>query len=239
MSTTLEDSTAHKLAKGAVEQLGTPSMSFTPINQIHQHLSGIHCYAHDMTRQVTSEHYCTHIKGNMHQCVIYDKDGPDARLIGVEYIVDEATFKSLPEDEKRYWHSHSFEVESGMLTVVGKTGVPSPIMDAAERPVLQDLRRTFGKTCHTWQFDIHPDLPLGPPQMMMSFTKDEQIDQKVLGERDAALGISSADKRKQRESWLEPPSGQYEKPEGVDCWSKDGTSWQLEAKQVKMKMKQD
>lgn len=34
------------------------------------------------------------------------------------------TFKSLPDEEKKYWHSHSFEVESGMLTVVGKAGVP-------------------------------------------------------------------------------------------------------------------
>ena len=41
------------------------------------------------------------------------------------------------------------------------------LMDAAERPVLQDIRRTFGKTVHTWQVDIHKDLPLGPPAFMM------------------------------------------------------------------------
>lgn len=79
--------------------------------------------------------------------------------------MDEATFKSLDAEEKRYWHSHEFEVESGMLTVVSKLGVPSertvqsirqsaegPLesaIDTAERPVLQDIRRTYGKTCHT------------------------------------------------------------------------------------------
>ena len=39
--------------------------------------------------------------------------------------MDEATFKSLDAEEKKYWHSHEFEVESGMLTVVSKLGVPS------------------------------------------------------------------------------------------------------------------
>jgi hypothetical protein len=27
-----------------------------------------------------------------------------------------------------------------------------------------------GKTVHTWAFDQHPDLPLGPPNVMMSYT---------------------------------------------------------------------
>jgi len=83
------------------------------------------------------------------------------------YLVRRQTFLSLPAEEKRYWHSHNYEIESGMLTVVSKKGVPAAAIDVAERPVLQDLRKTFGKTCHTWQYDVHPDLPLGPPQMMM------------------------------------------------------------------------
>ena len=29
-----------------------------------------------------------------------------ARLIGVEYIISERLFKALPEEEKRFWHSH-------------------------------------------------------------------------------------------------------------------------------------
>lgn len=65
-----------------------------------------------------------------HQCIIYDSDEPTARLIGIEYIVSEEvssylaaltggyvrhvllpqTFKALPTEEKRYWHSHKYEV---------------------------------------------------------------------------------------------------------------------------------
>ncbi|KAK9896610.1 DUF1264-domain-containing protein [Cystobasidium minutum MCA 4210] len=228
----------HKLAKGAVEQLGGPVQSFEPVNQICQHLSGIHCYAHDLTRQVIAEHYCTH-KGNMHQCIIYDSDKPDARLIGIEYIIDEPTFMSLSADEKRYWHSHVFEVESGQLTVVSKRGVPNAAIDLAERPVLQDLRKTFGKTIHTWQYDVHPELPLGPPQMMLAFTAPGQADEELVKKRDTALGISSDDKHEQRKEWLDPPMGQYKKPEGADQWTVDGKSIQLEVKEVNMKLKKD
>ncbi|KAG1754549.1 hypothetical protein EDB19DRAFT_1666934 [Suillus lakei] len=85
-------------------------MTFTPINNIQQHLSAFHVYAHDHTRPVESHHFCSHRSKDFHQCVIYDSDASDARLIGIEYIVSEQIFKSLPEEEKRYWHSHKHEV---------------------------------------------------------------------------------------------------------------------------------
>jgi hypothetical protein len=39
----------------------------------------------------------------------------DARLIGIECIITEERFLGLPEDEKRLWHSHDYEVKSGIL----------------------------------------------------------------------------------------------------------------------------
>jgi hypothetical protein len=33
----------------------------------------------------------------------------------VEYIISRELFQSLPEEEKRFWHSHAYEVTSGML----------------------------------------------------------------------------------------------------------------------------
>ena len=77
-------------------------------------------------------------------------------------------------------------VTSGMLSVVQKQGVPRAMIDAAERPVLQDLRRTYGKTFHTWQYDKYPDLPLGPPQLMMAITKDGAVNEQLLKQRDEA-----------------------------------------------------
>jgi Protein of unknown function (DUF1264) len=51
--------------------------------------------------------------------VIFDRNAPDARLIGIEYIVSEERFRALPDDEKRLWHSHRYEVKSGTLAAPG------------------------------------------------------------------------------------------------------------------------
>jgi hypothetical protein len=78
--------------------------SFKPINQIHQQLCGIHIYAHDPTRAVKAHHYCTHLREDLHQCVIYDSDEPGARLIGqrgIEYVIPESTFEKLDMDERK------------------------------------------------------------------------------------------------------------------------------------------
>jgi uncharacterized protein DUF1264 len=75
--------------------------------------------------------------------VIFDRNAPDARLIGIEYIISEQRFRGLPDDEKRLWHSHHHEVKSGILVAPG-------IPDLAEHAYFSDLVTTYGKTFHTW-----------------------------------------------------------------------------------------
>ncbi|XP_020975912.1 oil body-associated protein 1A [Arachis ipaensis] len=80
--------------------------AFAPVNKIHQHLCAFHFYSHDMTRQVEAHHLCGHQNEEMRQCLIYDSPEANARLIGLEYIVSENLFMTLPDEEKRLWHSH-------------------------------------------------------------------------------------------------------------------------------------
>lgn len=59
-----------------------------------QHVQAFHSYADSRGNLVPAHHYCacpkhTGEKALMRQCVIYDSDKADARLIGVEYIVAE------------------------------------------------------------------------------------------------------------------------------------------------------
>lgn len=77
-----------------------------PIKEIHQHLVGLHCYSVDRSRAVASHHFCSAspTKG-VRQCIIYDSDKANARLIGIEYVIDSAVFEGLPEEEKKFWHS--------------------------------------------------------------------------------------------------------------------------------------
>ncbi len=135
-------------------------------------------------------HFCIHLRHDLHQCVIFDRNAPDARLIGIEYIISEERFRALPVDEKRLWHSHHYEVKSGSLTAPG-------IPDLAEHVYFEDLVTTYGKTFHTWQYD-RDDFPYGIPQLMMGFTADGQASDDMIQTRDERLGVSSSRKRQNR-----------------------------------------
>ncbi len=164
--------------------------NFPPIGDIHAHVCGIHFYSGDMSRQIIAEHYCSHLSDEVLQCVIYDSNKPGARLIGVEYIVNAKIFESLPPEEKKLWHSHNYEVKSGVLTAPG-------MADAAEKDLMKALIGTYGKTWHMWQVDRGDKLPLGIPQLMMAFTADGQAKANIIAERDKLYG-STAAKRIQR-----------------------------------------
>ena len=161
-----------------------------PVAAMSTYLNGFHMYADDMGRQVEASHFCVHLRHDLHQCVIFDRNAPDARLIGIEYIISEERFRALPEDEKRLWHSHHFEVKSGTLVAPG-------IPELAERAYFQDLVTTYGKTFHTWQYD-RDDFPYGIPQLMMAFTEDGQADEAMIADRDRRLGVSKERRRQSR-----------------------------------------
>lgn len=170
---------------------GTLQRKF-PLEAMSTYLNGFHFYADDMRRQVEATHFCIHLQPDLHQCVIFDSNKPNARLIGIEYIISEARFRALPEEEKRLWHSHHYEVKSGTLMAPG-------IPELAERAYFNDLVTTYGKTFHTWQTD-RDDFPYGIPQLMMGFTQDQQLDPALLRQRDERLGVSTTARRMSRSS---------------------------------------
>lgn len=113
-----------------------------PLQAMSTYLNGLHLYADEVGRQVEASHFCIHLRHDLHQCVIFDRNAVDARLIGIEYIMSEERFRQLPDDEKRLWHSHHYEVKSGILTAPG-------IPDLAEHAYFEDLISTYGKTFHS------------------------------------------------------------------------------------------
>lgn len=161
-----------------------------PVDAMSTYLNGFHMYADDMGRQVEASHFCIHLRHNLHQCVIFDRNAPNARLIGIEYIISADLFRSLPEDEKRLWHSHRYEVKSGTLAA---PGVP----EFAEHAYFEDLVTTYGKTFHSWQYD-RDDFPYGIPQLMMGLTEDGQVHEELVDARDRRLGMLTSEKRRKR-----------------------------------------
>ncbi len=55
-------------------------------------------------------HYCKQVSGGLTECQLYDSDKPDARLIGVEMVVDPATYNNFSKKEKALWHYHRTEI---------------------------------------------------------------------------------------------------------------------------------
>jgi len=182
-----EQLSVHKQIAGAG---GAMLGQFKPLNQIHEHLCAFHFPADDMTRQIEAHHFCACLNEDFRQCVIYDSAEPNAKLIGIEYIISEKLYKVLADDEKRLWHSHQYEVRSGLLIAPRVAGV-------ADRDLMKDVVKTYGKTIHTWQVDKF-QLPVGEPQLMMSFTEDGQVNPDLVEARDHRLGVSTTEKRKNR-----------------------------------------
>jgi len=179
-----------------------------PLRSIHAYLSGFHFYNGAPSRQLAAHHYCARVSPEVMQCVIYDSSDPDARLVGIEYIVSARLFRTFSAAERKLWHSHRFEVTSGQLVAPGLT-------EAAEKVLMKELVLTYGKTWQTWHVDRNGQAPLGIPQLLMGFTAEGQIDPGRVAARDREAGLSSA-ARKARRSDL--PSGPIEP--GADAWQR-------------------
>ncbi|KAI8366724.1 uncharacterized protein BYT42DRAFT_595839 [Radiomyces spectabilis] len=211
--------------------VASASQSYAPLKSICQTVCGFHIYAHDMTRQVHAHHFCSHVNEDFRQCVIYDSPNSDARLIGIEYIISEKLFAKLDDEEKKFWHSHDYEVRGGTLAMPMLSGMPEVAISAAERQPMLDLQKTYGKTWHTWQVDRGDTLPLGPPQLMMALTADGQLDPEMEQKRQREEGISTQTKKDERKDFPE-----YTPLEGADHW-KSGKSVQLKTETVQFKSK--
>jgi hypothetical protein len=208
------DTRSDVTAPGADKQASTIALdsgaallqSRPPIDALNAYLDGFHFYNGHPGAQMEAHHYCSILNEEVIQCVIYDGNVKDAKLMGVEYIISEQLFATLPAAEKPMWHSHGHEVKSGQLVA---PGIPAP----AEHALMEKLVHTYGKTWHTWHTDLDKTLPLGVPQLMMGFTADGQIDPALVAERDRRLGVDSAEEKRQRADIVAPKVAP-----GADAW---------------------
>lgn len=183
-----------------VEGTTAALQKFAPVNKIHQHLCAFHFYSHDMSRQVEAHHFCGHQNEEMRQCLIYDSPEANARLIGVEYIISENLFLTLPDAEKRLWHSHEYEVKSGVLFLPGVPG-------AIQRQDLAKVAQTYGKAIHFWQVDRGDNLPLGLPQVMMALTRDGQLYDHLAEDVEKRYNVDFKKEREERAYMKGPENG--------------------------------
>lgn len=169
-----------------------------PAAGFEQYLNGFHVMKDNAQEHREAHHYCRGLNEEFTQCVLFDGDTEQANLVGIEYIVSERLFATLPADEKNSWHPHNYEILSGQLVMPG-------IPEAAEKRALEKKLNSYGKTWHVWAtgHGDAPSLPVGPPRLAWSYNQDGEIPAELLQARDERMDIETLKKREARAD-LEP-----------------------------------
>jgi len=105
---------------------------------------------------MVAHHYCKPVSGLI-ECQLYDSDAPDARLVGIETIVDAATYAKFPEAEKKLWHYHKTEIAKVSATL------PDLSPEEADK-VVKSILETYGKIYLVWD-PGRQSLPTGYPTL--------------------------------------------------------------------------
>jgi hypothetical protein len=164
----------------------------TPLEAMHLHLCAFHVAKDDPAFQLEAHHYCMPLSddGKLFQGIVTDSNKPGAKILGVEYIVTDDLYRGFSEDEKALWHPHDYEVTSGLL-------LAPKLSEDQENKFMAVVRKTWGKTFHTWA-DPKTAVPLGQPRLMWAFTKDGEIRDELVRKRDKDLGVSTEKIKKRR-----------------------------------------
>lgn len=180
-----------------------------PLGKFDVYLNGFHPMKDHPDLQVEAHHFCHQVNEDLAQCALFDGNTAKANLNGIEYIISEKLFATLPEDERRFWHPHNGEILSGQLVAPG-------IPEAAEHELMKKRMNSYGKTWHVWNTGANgkpgDSLPLGPAMLAWSFGRDGELLPSMLDQRNTRMKIDSTEKRKKRADL-----GKLAKPQtGVD-----------------------
>jgi Protein of unknown function (DUF1264) len=182
-------------------------------------LNGFHFISGAPDHFLHANHHCTIMSSDFIQCAIFVPGSNPARLAGVEYIVTGEAFEKLPMEERQLWHSHQYEVSSGLLI---EPGLP----DSVDAEIMKILVNSYGKTTHTWRYDQkNSSLPLGIPEFVNGYTQGGQLTQDFIDSRDEYYGVNSTKIREQRAKVIEVPPV----AKGADAW-RDGKILTFELK---------
>lgn len=185
-----------KTAKTQVLEAGAKVLQGNaPLKGFDVYLVGFHPMKAQPEHQMEAHHYCHQMNEDFAQCVLFDSNTANANMNGVEYIISEKLFESLPEDEKKYWHPHNGEILSGQLQAPGLPRV-------AEKALMRTKINSYGKTWHVWNTGHEgmaaDKLPLGDPMLAWSFNRDGEAMPGLVEKRDRRMRLSTPEARKDR-----------------------------------------
>ena len=197
-----------KTAKTRALELGAKLLQRnSPLKPFDIYLVGFHPMKDSPEDQMEAHHYCHQVNEDFAQCILFDDNTEDANLNGIEYIISEKLFATLPEAERKYWHPHNGEILTGQLVAPG-------IPKAAEKELMKGKMNSYGKTWHVWntgyEGNTGDSIPLGAPMLGWSFNRDGEAIPGLVEKRDKKLKLNTAETRRQRkdlEQFAKPQSG--------------------------------
>jgi len=199
------------------------SISTYPTRDLELYLVDLHFISGNLSAQYIAYHYCHFLSPDFMECTLYNGTKDNSRLTGTEYFITEKVFKGLPLEERKLWHSHPFEVKTGLFVAPDLTADD-------EFKVMEWLMGTYGKVTESWRYDL--DFPLGVAQLGMALALDTQVDWALADEMDKVLNLTTThqQRRQQRESLVTPT-----KVEGADNYLTTGEASQYEVYYIMMK----
>ena len=198
---------AETTAKTEVLKTGAAVLQTSaPLSGMDVYLVGFHPMKEDPTHQMEAHHFCKQVNQDFAQCALFDGNTDAANLNGIEYIISEKLFESLPQDERQFWHPHNYEILSGQLVAPG-------LPEVASEELMKGKVNSYGKTFHLWSTGKGDKLPMGKPMLAWSFNRDGEAKEGLVERRDKAMGINSSEIRRERQEFVSLAKPQ----EGVDA----------------------
>ena len=191
---------APESARTSVLEAGATALQRdAPTDSLDIYLAGFHPMKEKPSHQFEAHHFCKQVNEDFAQCALFDGNTAAANLNGIEYIISETLFESLPEEEKQYWHPHNGEILSGQLVAPG-------LPETADHALMQSKMNSYGKTWHTWD-TTHSggptqSLPLGEPKLAWSFNRFGEAKPALVESRDRRMNISTDERRRGRQDLL-------------------------------------
>lgn len=106
-----------------------------------------------------AHHWCKAVSGGMLECMIFDNDASDARLVEVETIVGPDVYKTFAPKEQAMWHYHKTEIP--------KVNAKMPDVSADEaKATVAKLNDTYGKLWLLWDPKTNKE-PIGAPTVVV------------------------------------------------------------------------
>ncbi|MBV9232895.1 MAG: DUF1264 domain-containing protein [Candidatus Eremiobacteraeota bacterium] len=130
----------------------SPAQGFTLHIDAEKHFGDAH-------PKEIAHHWCKPVRGMFAECLIFDSDAPNARLVEVETIVSPATYKSFSASEQALWHYHKTEIPKVNATL------PDMTPDQAAK-MLAAMTETYGKVWMLWD-PMTDSNPTGTPQVIV------------------------------------------------------------------------